>query len=513
VSVTTYHYDNTRAGQNPNETTLTPTNVNPTTFGRLFQYALDGLVYAQPLYLPGVSIQNQSVHNVVYVVTEHDSVYAFDADSNSGTNASPLWQVSFINPANGVTTIPSTDFGGASCTDLTPEVGITSTPVIDPVSGTMYVLARTKENGAYFARLHALDVTSGLEKFGGPINVTASVPGTGEGGTTITLNTFTQGQRAGLLLVNGTVYIGFSELCSQSPFHGWLLGYNAQNTSQTLAQVAVWTSSANGSHGGIWAGGAAPAADNNANIFLATGEGTFDANHGGVDYGSSVVRLAAPGTTTGWAPLDSFTPYNQGYLLVHNLDLGSASVVLLPDQTQGSPYVHLLLAGGKNGTIYLLNRDALGQFNSKGDIGAVQSLVSGVTGIWGSPAFWNNFVYFSGPHSMVTCFTFNPATGLLSTSPTATSPAVYVYPNGSTPSVSSNGTTNAVVWTAESNARKAIMHAYDVNLNELYNTTMNSSRDGAGAGVRYMVPTVANGKVYLATNHRLGVYGLLPGKK
>jgi hypothetical protein len=499
VSVTTYHNDLARTGQNLSEPVLSPANVSSATFGKLFVHALDGQVYTQPLYVPNVTIPNHGVHNVVYVATEHDSVFAFDADDDAGTNAFPLWQVSFIDPPT-VTTIPSSDYG--DCPDLNPEIGITGTPVIDPSTGTMYLLVRTKENGNYLDRLHALDIATGQEKFGGPVEVNASVPGTGDGGTTVELDSFTQNQRAGLVLQNGVVYIGFALLCTVEPFHGWLLGYDAH----TLQQTAVWNSTANGSHAGIWAGGSAPAVDSNGNIFLATGDGTFDVQNGGIDYGSSIVKLPPP--TSNWAPSDYFTPFNFNFQNEQNLDLGSAGVVLLPDQQP--PHQHLLFMAGKEGTIYLVDRDQMGHFHHGNDSQIVQALPAVLNGEWGSPAWWNNNAYFSGTRDVVKSFGFNPSTGLFSTTPVSQSSASYQYYLGSTPVISANQNNNAILWTAENRAGKATMHAYDANNleTEIFNTKQNPTRDGAGAGVRFMVPTVANGKVYLATNFRLATYGL-----
>jgi hypothetical protein len=501
VNVTTYHNDSRRTGLNLNEPVLKPANVSLNSFGRLFKQPLDGQVYTQPLYVRNLAIPNKGVHNVVYVATEHDSVYAFDADNNTGRNALPLWQVSFINPP-AVTTIPSSDYG--NCHDLNPEIGITGTPVIERSTGTMYLLARTKENGNYLDRLHALDIATGKEKFGGPVEVNASVPGTGDGGTTVQFDNFTQNQRAGLVLNNGIVYIGFSLLCQAVPFHGWLLGYDAH----TLQQKAVWNSTANGSWGGIWAGGAAPAVDTNGNTFLATGDGTFDAQDGGSDYGSSIVKLPPPHAS--WAPSDYFTPFNFKYQNQQNLDLGSAGVVLMPDQPQG-PHHQLLFMAGKDGTIYLVDRDQMGHFHQGKDSQVVEALPGALPGgQWGSPAWWNNHAYFSGAQDVVKSYGFNPTTGLLSTTPVSQSSASYLYFNGSTPVISANQNKNAIVWTAEDHAEQATMHAYDaLNLDrELFNTEQNPTRDGAGTGVRFIVPTVANGKVYLATNFRLAVYGL-----
>jgi hypothetical protein len=501
VSVTTYHNDLARTGQNLNEPVLTPANVNVTDFGKLFTHTLDGQVYTQPLYVPNVTIPNNGVHNVVYVATEHDSVYAFDADNNTGGNADPLWRVSFIDPPT-VTTIPSSDFG--DCHDLNPEIGTTGTPVIDLSTGTMYLLARTKESGNYVDRLHALDIATGAEKFGGPVEVNASVPGTGGGGNTVVFDHFTQNQRAGLVLKNGVVYMGFSLLCSAEPFYGWLLGYDAHS----LTQTAVWNSTADGSHGGIWAGGSAPAVDTNGNFFLATGDGTFDAETGGSDYGSSIVKLPPP--TANWAPSDYFTPFDFKYQNEQNLDLSSAGLVLMPEQPQG-PHHHLLFLAGKEGTIYLVDRDQMGHFHQGKDSQIVEALPGALPGgQWGSPAWWNNYAYFSGAQDVVKSYGFNATTGLLSTTPVSESSPTDLYFNGSTPVISANQNSNAIVWTAETHIGQATMHAYDaLELdNELFNTKMNPTRDGAGNGARFMVPTVANGKVYLATNFRLATYGL-----
>jgi hypothetical protein len=509
VSVTTFHNDGSRSGQNLSETALAPQNVNSSTFGKLFSYPLQGHVYAQPLYVPNVLI-NGVPHNVVYVASEHDVVYAFDADSNVGKNANPLWSRSFTTPDGAVTTIPSSDLG---CPDLVPEIGITGTPVIDLSSLTMYLVVRTKESGAYKMRLHALDVTSGAERAASPVDIAASVPGSGDGGTTVTLNTLTQNQRAGLVLSNGILYIGYASLCDTSPYHGWLLAYDPR----TLKQSAAWNSTANGYGGGIWAGGSAPAVDANGSLFFATGNGTFDAPSGGVDYGDSVVRMPMAPSSGTWQPSDYFAPYNQASLTQHDVDLGSGGTVLLPDQPQGSPHQHLLTVAGKQGVIYLIDRDQLGEFNAKNNSQIVQVIPGAVPGLFGITAWWNNQLYISGHNDVVKSFAFNPGTGLFSTTPASTSPSSYLYILGSSPSVSANGSTGGILWAAENPQGKEILHAYDAtNLaSELFNTTQNSTRDGAGNGVRFIFPTIANGKVYLASNGKLNVYGLLlfnPGK-
>jgi hypothetical protein len=507
VSITTHHNDNARTGQNISEFALTPANVNANTFGKLFSHPLDGSVYAQPLYVPNVNIPNQGVHNVAYVATEHNTVYAFDADDVSETNASPLWQVSFIDPANNITPVPSSDI---ACPDLVPEIGITGTPVIDPATGTMYLVARTKENGNYIEKLHALDITTGTETLSGPVTIQASVAGSGEGSQNgvVSFNSYTQNQRAALLLQNGIIYIGFGSLCDIGPYHGWVLAYSAQN----LAQVGVWNSSPNGSDGGIWMGGAGLVADANFNLFFSTSNGTFDANLGGSDLGDSVVKLPQPPQpqTNPWQVSDFFTPYNQAILDRYNTDLGSGGVLLLPDQPAGSPHQHLLVTAGKQGTIYLIDRDHLGGFNPINNKQIVQVLPNAMPGVLGMGAWWNNSVYFSSRSDVVKAWSFNPTTGLLSTAVTSHSTVSHPYALGSIPVISANGNTNGILWTLENAGGKAILHAYDAaNLtNELYNTTQNAPRDLAGIGVRFMVPVVANGKVYVAASGQLSVYGL-----
>lgn len=504
VNVTTHHNDNARDGQNLNETILAPGNVNSTQFGQLFVQPVDGYSYTQPLYVSNLSIAGVT-HNVVYAATENDSVFAFDADNNTGANASPLWQVSFINPAAGITTLSNVD---VNCTDIDGQIGITGTPVIDLSSNTFYVVAATKENGVFFQRLHALDITSGAEKFGGPVVIQAVVSGTGDAssGGQIAFSPQSNNQRPGLLLLNGLVYIGWASYCDNPPFHGWEMAYDAQ----TLQQVAVWNSTPNGSDGGVWQSGAPPAADASGYVYLATGNGTFDLNTGGLDAGDSILKFGPP--LSGAIPvLDYFTPYNQSTLSVNDTDLGSGGVMLLPDQPPGSPYQHLLLEIGKEGSVYLVNRDAMGHFNASGDTQIVQWLQGIVGGVWGTPAFWNNTVYIGGTNDVLEAFSFNAnGSGMLSTSPASATPEVYLYP-GPTPSISANGTTNGIVWTIESPANfQAVLHAYDAtNLaNELYNTTQ-SGQKVPGAPVKFVPPTIANGKVYVSTASQLAVYGLL----
>jgi hypothetical protein len=296
--------------------------------------------------LSNVSIPGQGTRNVVYVATENDSLYAIDA-----ANGFILWQVSFINPSAGITTVSSTDVG---CTDVVPQLGITSTPVIDTTTGTIYLLARTKENGTFVQRLHAIDVATHAEKFGGPVAITATVPGTGDesSGSTLTFDPLREGQRPALLLQNGHVIIGWASECDITPFHGWVMSYKAG----TLAQEAVWNVTPNGSDGGLWMGGAGGAGDSSFNTYFATGNGTYD---GTSNFGDSIVKLGQPAAGT-FGLNDWFTPFNQATLNMNDTDLGSGGVLLLPDLPTGSPHQHLLVAAGKQGVIYLINRDNMG---------------------------------------------------------------------------------------------------------------------------------------------------------
>ena len=508
VAVTTQHNDNSRTGQNLGETVLTPANVNVTTFGKLFSQTVDGYVYAQPLYLPNLAIAGKGTHNVVFIATEHDSLYAFDADSNTGSNASPLWQVSFIDPPKGITTVSN---GDVSCSDLVPEIGITGTPVIDSTTATLYLVAKTKENGKFFQRLHAIDVTTGAEKFGGPITIQARVPGTGDGSHNgiVSFNPLRHGQRPGLLLQNGNIYISWASHCDVGPYHGWIMSYNAQ----TLAQTGVYNSTANGGLGGFWAGGSGIASDSASNLFVATGNGTFDATSGGRDLGDSIIKLGPP-VSKRIKAVDYFTPFDQQSLNAFDLDLGSGGVLLLPDQSGSHP--HLLVQVGKEGTIYLVDRDKMGHFNPNSNSQIVQSLDTAVGGLWAMPGWWNNNLYFGGTGDYLKQFTFNQATGLISTQPIAESGTFFGYP-GPTPSISANGNSNGIVWalqTDDYDTGQATLHAYDA-LNvatELYNSQQNAARDGAGIAVKFTVPTVANGKVYVPAQATLSVYGLLAGR-
>jgi hypothetical protein len=510
VNVTTYHNDNSRTGQNLKETILTLANVNPKTFGKLFYYPVKGYVYAQPLYLQNVTIPGKGVHNVVYVATEQAIVYAFDADSNAGANATPLWLTSFINPAKGITAVTSNE---VACTDLVPTIGITSTPVIDTTTNTIYVVAKTREKGQYFQRLHALDVTTGAEKFGGPKVIQAQVKGSGDGGTMVTFNPLMEAQRPGLLLQNGQVLIGWASHCDIPTYYGWIMAYDAH----TLAQVAVWNATPNAGYGGIWQSGGGLAGDASFNTYFATGNGQFDVGKnggGGVDYGDSIVKLSPPSAGS-FTVASYFTPFDQSSLSGGDTDLGSGGLVLLPDQPLGSPHQHLLAQSGKEGTLYLVNRDSMGQYNPSNNSQIVQNIPGSNGGMWSSPAWWNNTLYIGGNGDNLKAFSFDPVMGKFNTSPSSATSTFYNYPPA-TPSISANGNSNAILWAIQtegfSSNKAEILHAYNAtNLAELFNSTQGTG-NYAGGAVKYAVPTIANGKVYFGAVARLNVYGLLSAK-
>jgi len=495
VSVTTARNDNMRDGQNLNETVLTPSNVNVGQFGKLFSQPVDGYVYAQPLYVPNVSIPGMGTHNVLYVATEHDSVYAFDADNNTGLNAQPLWQTSLIDPARGITTVSSGDVG---CSDLVPEIGITSTPVIDTAAGTIFVETKIKDNGQFYHVLHALSMTTGKDLPGSPVVIRATFKGN-------KFNALKEAQRPALLLVNGTLYLAFASHCDITPYHGWVLAYD----ETTLKQVVNWNATPNGGLGGVWQAGGGMASDGTY-VFFATGNGTYDGPKGGKDFADSVIK--GPVVMQTPHPFDYFTPYNQQSLSNADADVGSGGVLLLPDQGQGAPHQHLLVQVGKSGSIYLIDRDKMGEYSSVTNH-IVQDMENAIGGLWSTPAFWNNNVYFGGSGDNLRQYTFDPSSGLLSNGAIAL--GTYSGFPGPTPEVSANGTDNAIVWTVQvDNYRsngQAILHAYDANniSDELYNSNQNSARDQPGQSVKFSVPTIANGKVYVPTAAQVSVYGLL----
>lgn len=502
VQVTTYRYDNFRTGQDLSETVLTPTSVASGQFQKLFSYAVDGDVYAQPLYLFNVNIPGSGAHNVIYVATEHDSVYALDADSNAAGNSAPLWQTSFLDPAHGITTIAS---GDVNCNGaIAPEIGITSTPVIDLNTNTIYVLAETKENGDFFHRLHALDITTGAEKFGGPVTISGSVSGSGLGSVmgTLTFDPLMHLNRPGLLLSGGSVIIAWSSNCDNSPFHGWVMAYG----KTTLHQQGIWAATPNGNGGGIWMSGGGTTADASGHIFLATGNGTFDTTGTPSDFGDSIMRLTLSGS--GITTADYFTPFDQGALDQADHDLGSGGVLLLPDQP--GAHVHEAVEAGKEGSIYVVDRDSLGHYNPADNSQIVQNIIGEVGAVFSTPAYWNNNVYFGANHDALKAFSLT--NGLLSAAPTSQSAFTFIYP-GPAPNVSANGNANGIVWVLETDTQNnsaEVLRAYDAtNLaNELYNSNQNLARDIPGNIVKYAIPTIANGKVYVGAQQQVSIFGL-----
>jgi hypothetical protein len=443
------------------------------------------------LYVANQNIPGVGQRNVVFVATEHDSVYAFDADNQS---ASPLWQVSFINPASGITSVPSTD---VNCSDLVPEIGITGTPVIDPATSTLYVAAKTKENGQYFTRLHALDITTGAEKFGGPVTIMASAPTLGGG--QVSFDALLNLQRSGLLLSQGNVYISFASHCDGGAYHGWVIAYDAG----TLSQTSAFTTTPDGAGGGIWMSAASPSADADGNIYATVGNGTFDADGGGSNVGDSFLKL-----TSSLTLLDYFTPFNQALLSTNDWDLGSSGAMLIPDQA--GPHPHLMIGAGKQApaTLYLVDRDALGQFQSDSDSQIVQEIPGAFTsGIFSTSAYWNGNIYFAGSKDVLK--TFQITNGLLSTSPTSQDSRILSFP-GSTPAISANANANGIVWimARDTSINQVVLRAYDAN--DVSRLLYDSKTAGVTTAppVKFAVPTIANGKLYVGTQNQLIVFGL-----
>jgi hypothetical protein len=518
--VLTYHNNLARDGTNPQEYGLTSSSVKTPTFGKLFSCPVDGSVYAQPLWVPALTF-NGGKQNAVFAATSHDSVYAFDADK---IPCEVLWHASLLDSAHGATSgetaVPNSDVGNGS-PDIQPEVGIVGTPVIDPASNTLFVVSKSEDPSATFhQRLHALDLITGNEKFGGPVNISASVVGAGydSSGATVTFNPRTHNQRPGLALINGVVYITWASHGDVDPYHGWIIGYSATN----LTQVSIYNVTADGDRGGIWMGGAAPAADSSNAIYLSTGNGTFDHDSNvtpNTDLGDSVLKLTSTSRLT---LSDWFSPLNQSVLEREDADLGSSGVVLLPDQSPG--IAHLLITGGKEGRFYLINRDSMGHFcgsctPSTGDTNVVQSFRS-TNALFGTPVFWQNGLYASGTSDQLIVLSFDAATSKFNTSPSSQTAKTFSFP-GSTPSLSSRGAADGIIWAIDSSqfgppknaGGPAVLHAFDAsNLAiELWNSTMApNNRDQAGNAVKFTVPTVANGKVYIGTRATIDVYGLLP---
>jgi hypothetical protein len=501
--VLTYHNDNTRAGQNLNERILVPSRVNPSSFGKLFVIPVDGKVDAQPLYASALAIPSQGTHNVLFVVTEHDSAYAFDADTGTA-----LWQVSLLKPGE-------TTSDNRGCGQVTPEIGITSTPVIERnlgPHGTIYVVAMSKgSSGSYFQRLHALDLTTGQEQFGGPVDIAATFPGSGDNSSNgkVVLDPKQYKERAGLLLLNGVIYTAWSSHCDIGLYTGWVIGYNAT----TLAQETVTNVVPNGSRGAIWASGAAPAADTSTNIYFLDGNGTFDTtldsngfpNRG--DFGNAFLKLSTLGRQL--AVADYFDMSNTVAESGVDEDLGSGGALVLPDMSDAQGNMRQLAVGaGKDRNIYLVDRNNMGKFNPAGDA-IYQELPRALAGQeFGMPAYFNGRLYYGAAGDSILAFEFQSAK--LSNSPASKTAKIFGYP-GATPSISADGTSNAILWAAE-NTDPAILHAYDATdlSRELYNSAQAANgRDDFGSGNKFITPTIASGKVYVGTTSGVGVFGIL----
>jgi hypothetical protein len=534
--VYTYHNDLGRTGVNHREYALTTSNVNVDSFGKLFSCGVDGVIYTQPLWVANLKI-NGRPHNVVFVGTEHDSLYAFDADAAPCTL---LWRANLAGVTHGGTGGEKPVSGkllGRGDGDIAPEVGVTGTPVIDPVSAVLYVVSKSMNRAGtrFYQRLHALDLATGAEKRGSPIDIAATYPGVGDGGSRVIFNSRMEHQRAALALVNGVVYIGWGSHEDRGPFYGWILGYTYDGTK--FSQSAVLNAGPNTREVGIWMGGAAPAADSGA-LYVVTGNGAFDASHAtgpNNDYGDSLLKLSSS-----LKVVQYFTPTNQEADNAANMDFGGGATVL-GDLPAGSPIRHVAIVGGKAGNLYVINRDCLGGFGDAkawqritvGEVGDIDADTPGV--VFSAPALWNDNLYVAGARGPLKAFRFDTSTGRLGLVGTAALPAGgFGYP-GSSPSVSSRASTNGIVWLIDAaqyctpgapGCGSAVLHAYDANnvAIELWNSSMAPS-DAAGYAVKFSVPTVANGKVYVGTrgnntggrfwplasrSGELDVYGLKP---
>src|ERR1043166_7092606 len=517
VNVLTYHDNNARDGQNLSEKLLTPANVNSSSFGKILSYSVDGFVYAQPLYVSGLTIPGKGARNVVFVATEHNSVYALDGDSKLGATSGGLWQGN-LGPSAAT---PTSDFGNrnGSFTAIVPEVGITGTPVIDLASKTIYVDAFTHEGSSYFHKMHALDLTTGAERAFSPVTVSASVPGVGvaSSGGVVSFEPKQHIHRAALTLADGVLYAAYAGYEDTDPYHGWIIGFNPANLQQlpaytfnTTPNSTVAAFGAHAGEGGIWMAGCGLSADSSGNLFVVSGNGSFNAlnGSGGTEYGETFLRLSTSG---GLAVADYFTPYNQGFLSDNDLDVGSGGLLLLPDQPGTHP--HLMLGGGKQDRLYLINRDMMttgnNHYNSGGSSYAIVQTVALGGGIFATPAYFNGHIYVAASGDVLAAFTLSG--GLLSSGATSVSTRRFPYP-GATPTVSANGTSNGIVWALQMGS-PGVLAAYDATdlMAEIYNSTQAGSRDALPNGAKFAVPIVANGKVYTGGQGAVSVFGLLGG--
>lgn len=503
TDVLTWHNDVARTGQNPTETILTTSNVNSAQFGKLGFYQVDGLVDAQPLYASNVATSNNGTRNLLIVATEHSSTYAFDADSGS-----VIWRVSLLKSSE-------TTSDDRNCVFVSPEKGVTSTPVIDRSrgpNGAIYVVAMSKDaSGNYFQRLHALDLALGTELFGGPVDIQATYPGTGDNsdGTNVIFDPGQYLERPALLLLNGVIYTSWTSHCDVRPYTGWIIGYS----SSTLARTSVLNLTPNTNGGAIWMSGAGPAADSSGDIYLAEANGFFDGwldTNGfpvNKDYGNAFMKFSTSGGQL--AVADYFEMHDAVQQNAADTDLGSGGVLLLPDLSDGSGNtMHLAIGAGKDSNLYVVNRDSMGKYDPDND--NIYQKLAGVLpgGVWAAPAYFNNTVFYGPVGNPLQAFAV--ANAKLSTTATAHTSVGFGYP-GPTPSISANGTGSGIVWAVESST-PAVLHAFDAaTLNELYNSNQASgNRDQFGAGNKFMTPTIVNGKVFVGTPNGVAVFGLLP---
>lgn len=502
VNVLTVHNDNARTGQNLNESILTTSNVNSANFGKLGTLSVDGLVDAEPLYVSNLTVAG-SAHNVAFVVTEHDSAYAFDADTFS-----QLWKVSLLGSNE-------TTSDNRGCSQVTPEIGITSTPVIDLTAGThgtIFAVAMSKDNsGNYHQRLHALDITTGAELTGSPVTIQATFPGTGENSSNgnVVFDPAQYKERAGLLLMNHVIYTSWASHCDHQPYTGWLISY----IESTLQQASVLNVTPNGGEGAIWMAGAGLAADTLGNIYFLDANGTFDdtLDSSGFpvngDFGNAFLKASTSGNTL--AVADYFMMFNTNAESNVDEDLGSGGAMVLPDlkDTSGNTW-HLAVGAGKDAHIYVVNRDLMGKFNPNTDSAIYQEIDGGLSGgVYSMPAYFNNTVYFGAVGDSLKAFSIvNAKLGASAASKSATS---YGYP-GASPSISANGTTNGIVWAVQ-NGNTGVLHAYDAtNLaNELYNSNQAANNRDQFSDNKFITPMIANGKVYVGTPNSVVVFGLL----
>ena len=502
IDVVTYHDDIARTGLNANETILTPNNVTASKFGLLMTLPVDGKVDGEPLFLSNLTAGGRE-RNVLYAVTEHDSVYAFDADS--GTQ---IWKTSILGA--GETTSDS-----HGCGQIAPEIGITSTPVIDRSAGpngAIFVVGMSKDqSGAYRQRLHALEAITGVELAGSPVEIHASYPGTGAGSSagSVIFDPGQYAERVGLLLLNGEIYMGWTSHCDQQPYTGWLMGYS----ESTLAQTSVLNLTPNGSEGSIWMSGTGLAADANGNIYFLDANGTFDTalNANGFptngDFGNGFLKVSTAGGSL--AVTDYFEPYNTVAESAGDLDLGSGGALVLPDLHDAMGAIHHLAVGaGKDQNIYVVDRDSMGKFNPQNNNALYQQIGGAVNGVWSMPAYFNNTVYYGAVGDALKAFAITNAR--LATTASFMSANTFSYP-GTTPAISANGTSNGIVWAVE-NSSPAVLHAFDATtLVELYNSNQSpNGRDHFGNGNKFITPLVVNGKVYIGGPAAVAVFGLLP---